>query len=297
MRILFVLYFFIVSCSDSSNILPSSTGKTSEVVFVVDDILWEHSYDTIVRSIFGAQIDGINKVEPIFKIIQINATEFKSFLKTHKNIVLFTEDTINFQGTNKWASNQFISHISLSNNFLQLRKELYSIRQSLKEREVNYIRKTLIKSSQKKIEKKLKTNFGVDIIVPKEYIIERVDTNLFLASYDPIKSEEIKKIIIFSFIPKSINIAQEVLTQSDSIFSVYLLGESKQSYVKIEPAYLPYYVDGFYRGLWRLHNGFMGGPFIIKTHLQNEKLIVSIGLVFAPHSKKRKYIKEFEAIL
>ena len=41
----------------------------------------------------------------------------------------------------------------------------------------------------------------------------------------------------------------------------------------------------------------MGGPFIIKTYSKNNKIVVNIGMVFAPQNSKRKYIKEFEAIL
>jgi hypothetical protein len=41
----------------------------------------------------------------------------------------------------------------------------------------------------------------------------------------------------------------------------------------------------------------MGGPFLIKTYFLKNKIVVNVGLVFAPQSRKRKYIKEFEAIL
>ena len=55
--------------------------------------------------------------------------------------------------------------------------------------------------------------------------------------------------------------------------------------------------NDFYRGLWRLQNGFMGGPILIKPILSGNKIIIITALVFDPSSKKRKYIKEFEAIL
>ena len=45
----------------------------------------------------------------------------------------------------------------------------------------------------------------------------------------------------------------------------------------------------------------MGGAFLIKTYFlqedKKEKVHVNVGVIFAPQSRKRKYIKEFEAIL
>ena len=90
---------------------------------------------------------------------------------------------------------------------------------------------------------------------------------------------------------------KEVLQKTDSIFAQYLIGGKQGTYVKIEPACPPYYFENTYRGLWKLENGFMGGPFLIKTYFVEGKIVVNVGLVFAPQSRKRKYIKELEAIL
>ena len=89
----------------------------------------------------------------------------------------------------------------------------------------------------------------------------------------------------------------EVLSKTDSIFSKYLLGAPKGSYVKIEPQYSPFFKNDIYRGLWKLENGFMGGPFLIKTYFIEEKVVVAVGVIFAPQSQKRNYIKVLEAIL
>ena len=101
----------------------------------------------------------------------------------------------------------------------------------------------------------------------------------------------------YSFCPLSSNLQNEVIFKTDSIFSKYLLGARKGSYVKIEPLYPPVFNNDIYRGLWKLENGFMGGPFLIKTYFIEEKIVIAVGVIFAPHSKKRNYIKVLEAIL
>jgi hypothetical protein len=53
------------------------------------------------------------------------------------------------------------------------------------------------------------------------------------------------------------------------------------------------------RGLWKLENAFMGGPFISHTMLdeKNNRVITVEGFVYAPSLDKRNYVRELEAIL
>ena len=53
------------------------------------------------------------------------------------------------------------------------------------------------------------------------------------------------------------------------------------------------------RGLWKLENGFMGGPFISITTLDESRnrVVTAEGFVFAPGKAKRNYLRELEAIL
>jgi hypothetical protein len=43
------------------------------------------------------------------------------------------------------------------------------------------------------------------------------------------------------------------------------------------------------RGLWKLENGFMGGPFISLSTVD--------GFVYAPGAKKREFLRQVETIL
>ena len=53
------------------------------------------------------------------------------------------------------------------------------------------------------------------------------------------------------------------------------------------------------RGLWRMENDFMGGPFISLTCLdeKNNTLITAEGYVFAPQFDKLLYLHEVEAMV
>ena len=58
MRYLVVVLFVLSACSDGIKTLPSSTGILSEVIFVVEDTLWENHVKDVAFRTFGAPIQG-----------------------------------------------------------------------------------------------------------------------------------------------------------------------------------------------------------------------------------------------
>ncbi len=297
MRSFIICLLFFISCSSAGKLLPESTGDHSEVIFVVDDTLWDNLVGSLVGNVFGEAIKGVSQVESLFRIIQVNHSEFKSILKTHKNVIIVAEGVKKSRQINKWSSEQFVAQLIWENNPQKLRQELLELRTIFTVKELKSLGSYFTKLSQKKVEAKLSLNFGINCIIPKEYQVILNDSNLFWAKYDPSNSDEIKNILLFSFVPRTVNLQAEVLFKTDSILAKYLIGSREGSYVQIEKGYPPYYHNNIYRGLWKLEHGFMGGPLLIKTYFVKNRIVVNLGLVFAPQSHKRKYIKEFEAIL
>ena len=293
----FFFFFFFFGCTNGPKTLPSSTGLNSEVIFVVDDFLWEKSINSLAKNIFGAEIQGVNQKEDLFRIIQVTHAEFKSILKTHKNIIIISPGVERLSQENKWALDQLVVQLNWKNDSQKLLKELIQLRQIFVQKEVRLVQKSISQLSQANVEKKLFQNFKVEYIIPREYNIIEQDDVFFWANYDPKKSDEIKNIFIFSFKPNNTNLQSQVLAKIDSVFAKFLIGAKEGSYARIEHDYPPYYFENTYRGLWKLENGFMGGPFLAKTNFIKSKIVVSVGIVFAPQNRKRKYIKEFEAIL
>lgn len=292
---LICLFFLLASCSGEVKTLPASTGSLSEIVFVVDDNLWEQKIKTLVNKTLSSPLEGLNQNEANYKVIQINKLEFKSILKTHKNIVIISPNAKDSSQKNKWAKGQLVFQLNWQKNTTL--EKLKKIKSIFDVNEINKIRAKILKTTNKNASENIKNNFSIDVVIPKEYSIIQDSTDLFWATYNPKKIEEIKHIFIYSFRPSSNNLQNEVISKTDSVFSKYLLGNPTGSYVKIEPLYPPFFNNNIYRGLWRLENGFMGGPFLIKTYFIEEKIVISAGVIFAPQSKKRSYVKVLEAIL
>jgi len=297
MRYLIVVLFFLSACSDGVKTLPSSTGILSEVIFVVEDLLWEDHVKDVAFRTFGSSIQGLTQDESSFRVIQVNHSEFKSILKTHKNIVIIAKNVPTSNQQDKWANGQLVVQLEFNDEDDKLINDLNKVKAIFEFREIRILRNSISKSSQKIHEKLIKEQFNIETLIPSEYTIIKDTVALFWATYNPEKQEEIKHLFVFSFEPKEINLQQEVLQKTDSIFTKYLLGAKQGQHVKIEDMFSPIYSENTYRGLWKLDGGFMGGPFLIKTYFINKKVVVTVGLIFAPNDRKRKYIKTFEAIL
>jgi len=297
MRYLIAFLFILSACSDGIKTLPSSTGILSEVIFVVEDMLWENQVKDVAFKTFGVPIHGLTQDESSFRVIQVNHSEFKSILKTHKNIIIIAKNVSTSNQKDKWANGQLVVQLEFKDEDNKLTKNLNKVKAIFEFREIRILRNSISKSSQKIQEKNIKDQFNIETLIPSEYTIIKDTVALFWATYNPEKQEEIKHLFVFSFEPKAINLQQEVLQKTDSIFTKYLLGAKQGQHVKIEDMFSPIYSENIYRGLWKLNGGFMGGPFLIKTYFLNKKVVVTVGLIFAPNDRKRKYIKTFEAIL
>ena len=295
--LIFFVLFVLSACSDGIKTLPSSTGILSEVIFVVEDALWENQVKDVAFRTFGVPIQGLTQDESSFRVIQVNHSEFKSILKTHKNIVIIAKNVPTSNQQDKWANDQLVVQLEFKHEDNELTKDLNKVKAIFEFREIRILRNSISKSSQKIQEQHIKEEFNIETLIPSEYTIIKDTVALFWATYNPEKQEEIKHLFVFSFEPKEINPLQEVLQKTDSIFAKYLLGAKQGQHVKIDDMFSPIYSENIYRGLWKLNGGFMGGPFLIKTYFINKKVVVTVGLIFAPNDRKRKHIKTFEAIL
>ena len=297
MRYLIAFLFIFSACSDGAKTLPSSTGTLSEVIFIVEDVLWEDHVKEIAFNTFGAPLEGLTQNESSFRVVQVNHNEFKSILKTHKNIVIVAKNVSTSNQQDKWANGQLVVQLNYKNKVGSLKKDLNKVKAIFEFREIKILRNSISKSVHKTSQQHIQEYFNIETLIPSEYTIIKDTTTLFWATYNPEKQEEIKHLFVFSFEPKAINFQQEVLQKTDSVFAQYLKGAKQGQYVKIEHRFSPIYSQDTYRGLWRLEQGFMGGPFLAKTYFINEKVVVAVGLIFAPNGRKRHHIKTLEAIL
>jgi len=293
----FLLLGLFSSCIDSSKILPKSSGSVSEVLFVVDDSLWDKYIGNIVYDIFGKEILGVSRPEPSFNILQINNSEFSSLFKTHQNIVLISEDSSFNIVNDNWAKNQMVAQLGYNGHVERFKSDCVKLYNLFYDKELVTLRKSILQRYNYDYTQIIKREFNIDVVISSEYSLVLDSTGIVWFTYNPQNKEEIKNILVFSINDSQEGLNDSILSKSNKILSTYLKGSKDNSYVKLESRYTPVMYRGSYRGMWKLQNGFMGGPIIIKPYFMNDKVVIVASLIFAPQSSKRKYIKEIESIL
>ena len=145
----------------------------------------------------------------------------------------------------------------------------------------------------------MEDEFGIELYLPTEYSTPIKDDGIFVADFHSFNEKEdlLKYIILFEFNQNQINIHKEILQKTDSVLQLYVSGASENSYVQIDRRIAVRESKGLYRGLWTLKNGFMAGPFIMRAYYKENKVIISLGIVFYPNENKRKFVRTFESIL
>ena len=296
MRILqFVsLGIFLIACNGSRDALPKSTGSANEIIVVVSDVIWEKFPSKAVKDNFAKDYPGLQQSEPLFNVIRIRPSDFSTIFKTHQNIILISENGEGGKKKDLWARPQLVARLKWDSE-----SDQKQFAENSKKYANDFYENQLQKISQKytNSEKTRKNKFGIDIKIPSEFRIINDSTNIFWATYNPPTSDLIKQILVFSLTVNQINFHENLMLKVDSVLAKTLKGRDENNFVQIEKRFPLEISDNTYRGLWKMENGFMGGPFLMK--IQNKKrsiVIVSIGIVFAPGEAKKRFIIEMDAL-
>ena len=311
----FVLLFFSNSCLNNQKVLPESTGLVNEIVVVYDEKNPMLSHKDIFN-LFSAPTKGLSRYEPEFKVISIRKSEFSNFFKTHTNILIVNDNQFSLEKlkpntdnkvsyiNNVWSQDQLVVVINTHN--VQIKDVLYNLKKSkdtFLEKEINYVRKSLIKKSSKIFDISTNKAYPKNIIIPNEYTIIKDSSDIFWAAHNPANSEQIKHILIFSLNSKthltnkdtSLLESNTVITNKVNSVLKLIRGSKKNSHITIESEFPIQCSNNICRGLWRLENGFMGGPFLYKIYPNSQNTTIALGLVFYPNKNKRVEMKKFEA--
>lgn len=300
---IYLSLIFFFSCNNlETDIKLESTGSYNEIIVVVEDKIWEEEVGEKLKKIFETEIEGLPQPEQMFNLIQINSGEFNRLFKTHKNIIFVSKNVTSSFSKNKWAEDQIVIYINSESSEEEFIRNCIEAFNLIDKKELENIKSLYQSGHNKKVSELIKKEFDIDIYLPTEYDIPILDTlkkdGILVADFHSFNENQdlLKYIIVFEFEKKK-NINQEVLIKADSILEIYILGEQEKSYVQIDKRILVSEKEGIYKGIWNLKNGFMAGPFVIKSHEKEDRIIVSMGLVFYPNHSKRKFVRVFEAIL
>ena len=311
-----ILAGLIQSCqTEQTALLPNPTGKPGEVLLVIDKYLWESELGNHFNEIMSQPFEVLPQYEPKYSLVNIPSSALNNLFKTHRNIIItkvsqqYKEPSIIVQ-KNTWAKHQLLVNVAGPSetevlNYLKENsgKLINLLDQAERDRNVENYRKNRAKG----IDAQLQQNHHLSISVPAGYALDEDTTNFIWLSHEIADLIQGVLIYYYDYTDPNTFTPEFLMDKRNEITRKFVNGPTDNSYMIIEDL-VPMKVtemlrDSLYtvelRGLWKLENAFMGGPFISFTMLDEKRnrVVTVDGFVHAPSLNKRNYIRELEAIL
>ena len=290
MRLLIIIIFFF-ACSTES-IKLDSTGHSSEIVIVSNVSTTNNEQIEKLERLFSSEIYGLTRFEPQFKLLNVKESNFKSIIRRHKNIIILTDKYPTKKINNVWSKNQIVWY--LNTNDINFNQKIYETFDDFYLQELKSYKAINQSNRNTKLSELLSLKYGKKFVVTNNFI-KAYDSDKVTIVTDNKSNNELIQHIVFFKAEKPVLSKNQLYMLTDSLSERLLKGTKLGSHVEIENMYEPILYKGFYRGLWKLNKGFMGGPIIISNY--NDLEIITFGIIFAPNTDKRNYIKKMEAIL
>lgn len=314
-----IVFYFFTGCDQNRNqVLPKSTGKPLEMIVVADSVVWFSGLNDAVESVFLAEHPGLPQREPLFSLYFIDKRHFEQIFKTTRSILYLEIDPSLKKPKfalqhDVWAKPQLVVNIfapNVSDLIKILNKNQSKIAFMFRDFEVNLQIEELKERNNVKIYKEIKSQWGHSPLIPIAFLKATEKKDFFWFRRDRMVGDH--EILDGFFYYKTPYLAnsdwhlKSIIHKRDSVLNLYVHGRLPNSFMATEKLYLPdtfeYKKGPFYvkeiRGLWRMINETMGGPFIMQVYLDtaaNELYYVDAYL-YAPYFDKRKFVLELEAV-
>ena len=309
-----ILLFTLFACQENGqkdvNTLPSMTGGLNELVIVLEEHLWQGDVGDSLRAVLGAEVQGIPWQESIFDLVQIPPKTYTRIFETHRNLLFFEKGkkaSVGFQ-KNANAKGQLMALVTYQNMEelkVILKQYVSVIAYRFQEQEKERLRtQMVVQTGLEKIFQKHK----VDLNIPKDFALVLDTTDFSWIEYSPKDKEVIQGFFIYEINPETPFKTSQLLAQRDSLTKQYVHGKTTGSYMTVETQHYQPLIKhtesmGFnaleIKGLWKMQNAFMGGPFI--THFiqdtTNNRILAIEGFLFNPGEDKRDKMQLTQLVL
>ena len=309
----------VVGCDafHTLNKQKSAQGRPYELIVVCPQMEWNGELGDSLRAVFTAPVPYLNQAEPLFDVLRVTERGFKDMIADHRNILKVVVDpevqqaeaaveynvtsepqiVVTLQGPDDKA---LVEYLSQKRNDL-----LHVLEQAERDRDVQ----AYSTFNNPGIEAAIRKLFGVEIKVPKGYVLAKQTDDFLWARYEyPTASQGF---FVYSYPyegPESLSL--DALIKARNKFAALIPGPSDGSYMitsdAFEPDYRLFRLEGRLwcelRGFWDVEGDFMGGPFVSYTTVDTEtnRVFTLDGYVYAPDlnkPRKRNYIRGIEHLL
>ena len=295
-----------------------SVGGTSEIMIVTqNDEQWNGSIGDSLRHFFLDYQYGLPQPEARNELAHINLAGFSDMFKKHKNIIEVEinpslEKAVAETAVDLWAAPQRYIKISAPNitawvELFDKQKEVYQqwFDQVERERIMNVFRPTKDEAIANAIAKK----FGFTLTVPQGFYIAKDEPDFMWIRKEQERSSACLVIYQTPYKDTVQFNTPSLVAMRDMMMQQYIPGPLEGSYMATETEFVPPMVTtvrdfpaGYtveMRGMWRVVNDFMGGPFVSYTFADSRtgNLVTVEGYYYEPNQKKRNQLLQLQSIL
>jgi len=294
--------------------LPNVTGTAGEVLIVIDNNLWKSEAGNKIRESLEQEYPALPQPEPLFDVIHIPTGAFDDLFRMHRSIIMadvsssHTKAEITYS-ENVWAKPQIVVRL-LAPDAESLTGLINENMSRLVNNLQQYDRTRLAdvyRAGKDMNVKSILSKFRIDLAIPRGYNID-IDTDDFASlSIESSQTSQVVFIYRYPYLGKYNFQTESLIEKRNEFLQKYTKGTRSGSYMTTAEIFPPMAFDlkikgrSFVelRGLWELHKGYMGGPFISHSTLdsaRNEVITVE-AYVYNPNNKKRNLMRQMEAIV
>jgi hypothetical protein len=303
-----------VSCSSGPIPKPGATGKIGELLVIIENYQWDSELGDTIRSIFEKPYPML--AEKSYTLIPVANSVFLPIMQKHRNILLisvspeFSESKLTV-GRDRWAKPQIVLDATgpdISSIAKVLNDKRTYMTNLYEQAELDRQSKSLKTFSDTTVFRTVRERFDVGLNVPSGYYsIMRNDADFIWLETQSNHNSVGIFIYEYPFVDDSTFTVRYLVNKRDSIMKEKVPGSRDSSWMatvqfitpELEIKKFQGLQYGELRGWWELVNDFMGGPFVSRSYIdENKGRIVTVeGYVYAPRFDKRDYIRRVLGII
>ena len=308
-----------VSCNRQKTrkaLLPNIGGKPGEVIVVINKGDWEGAMGNVLRDSLACDFPFLPQREPMFDLVNVAPGGFTSMFQLHRNIIItnissdVTEPGIIYKN-DVWAAPQCVIRLNAPTQEMAVdlfRENSMKIKAVIEQAERARVIANTKKYEELSLAPVVTAMTGGSPHFPSGYKLKKKTEDFIWITYSTQFTEQ--SILVYKY---PVVEGADMMSPSNLINAQSLMmknnvpGMFENTYMIISPVIAPsvqykkYGVHEFaeLRGLWEVHNDYMGGPFV--THAfysqDGEYIIMIQAFVYAPKYDKKNYLKQIESVL
>lgn len=319
----YIAVAFLAMCAISCNqqksrkaLLPNISGKPGEVIVVINKGDWEGSMGNVLRDSLACDFPFLPQREPMFDLVNVAPSGFTSMFQLHRNILIVnistdvTEPGMLYKN-DVWAAPQCVIRLNAPTE--ETAVELYKENSMKIKAVIEQAERARVIANTKRYEELalapvVTAMAGGSPHFPSGYKLKKSTDDFIWITYSTQFTEQSILVYKYPVVEGQDMMSPENLVKAQGeMMMKNVPGMFENTYMIISPVIAPsvqYKKYGEHefaelRGLWEVHNDYMGGPFV--THAfyspDGKNIIMLQAFVYAPKYDKKNYLKQIESVL